>query len=224
MSKTSDLSRASRTALLDTLAQQLRIVHETKRSRVDPGGLLFEPALQRRLHTKDRSSDLFYDLAKESIDSYQRLLQIGTRHFDSTIERMREAAGIRTVPSKPRLELAASGTIGGEAISGDFDVENPFAMAVDMSFGDVVFTRDGKPLHGAASYVVKGSNDSDGPLRAGQTLRLAPNQKVSVQVVVPLPRSTFCPAKSYVGTAYILCRGQSAGEIQLTVVAAESRS
>ena len=217
-----DLLNESREGLLDTAAQQLRLLHELKRSHKTAarksGGLIPSPPV-----ASDATADLLFDLARLSVLGYSNLMKITNRHLDGIIDQFRDMTGTQagepTTP--PRIVLEISGAAGAIANTKPFCVENPFRVPVDISFSDPAFASasdwDAKPaarFHTSMVY----KRDGDGePVRPGQGITLASGDQVELYAEITLSADHFHSRERYLGEAYVLSQGRVSGLLRFKV-------
>ena len=227
-----DLLEQSRSTLLDTAALQLRLIHELKRSQKAWAAKPGTPVLPRLIES-DAGSDLLFDLARLSAESYKSLLQVTSQHFDSIMDQLRGMTGTQTAESAtPRILLEISGKPEETKPTKAFCIENPFRTPVEVSFGDPAFClaadwekQSKESFHTSVLYRREGVPRGK-PLRPGQgvSLRskeparpsLVPGDQVKLHATVTLSKN-FQRNQQYLGEALVLSQGRVSGLIRFKV-------
>ncbi len=217
-----DLLETSRTAVLDTAVQQLRLIHELKqnhRAWTAKSGTSVLP----RLAASDAGSDLLFDLARLSAETYKNLLNVTSKHFDGIMDQLRSVTGTPTPESPtPHILLEVSGQPGETKTTTPFCIENPFRVPVEVSFSDPAFSvatdgedADRKSFHTRVLYRREGTSRGK-PLRPGQGVAVAPGGQVKLHATVTLSKD-FQRGQCYRGESLVLSQGRVSGLIRFQV-------
>ena len=212
----------SRSALLETAALQLRLIHELKCSHKAWAAKPGTPVLPRLIES-DAGSDLLFDLARLSAESYKSLLKVTSQHFDGIMDQLRGMTGTQaTEPPTPHILLEVSGKPGETKPTKAFCIENPFRMPVEVSFSDPAFClladwekQSKERFHTRVLYRREGVPRGK-PLRPGQAVRLASGDQVKLHATVTLSKD-FQRGQQYLGEALVLSQGRVSGLMRFEV-------
>lgn len=202
-----------RETALDTVVQQLRILHSLKQRRgaSDPPPACAPPASASRAAvagaatsaaaTGPGASEFLFDLARLSLASYRGWLKVTSSHFDFLTDSLSKLSGGPAVApaQRPALQLAAQARRDERAVVG-FVLENPESRDIDVVFTQLALrTADGvAPLRNPA--IVRLAVDGRTPLPEGRVV-LAPLESARLGVVVDLAGSA---AGAYRGESLVI--------------------
>ncbi|HYC22485.1 MAG TPA: hypothetical protein VEI94_07275 [Candidatus Bathyarchaeia archaeon] len=137
-----------REASLETAALHLKLLHELKRSLTDLRRLTepacgWSAAIEPADHPapRARGEEMLVELARFSLQTYERWLQLSSKHFDSFVAAIRHPYGRPVHAGRSRLALSLARRHGETAVAG-FEIENPWPVRAEVSFTLPVFRDD----------------------------------------------------------------------------------
>lgn len=211
-------------AMLDTVAQQLRLIHTLKQPERDENdGDIFRPQVgpRRNAELEARVQDFLYDLTRSSIEAYRAWLDVNTRHFDTLADTVRASLGL-TSALPDAIAMRATARVGEIAESGEVALRNPLPGPLRITFANPGFRSAGREgLHGgehftSVSYrIVRRGDPEAHEILPGQPVELLANEDLHVQMRIVAAASLG--EGTFLGSARILGSGRALGNLSVTL-------
>ena len=219
MSEQSDLLEEARAVSIKATVENLRIIHNLRKSRTD--GCTSDPAPAGHrdggaTRPTDRKlvGDLLFDLARFHLNNLDGLLNLSARHTDRVIDRIKRQNEPRTssspVVTRPALSLAGT---SGDVASGSFLITNQRkrAIRVDFLVSEFCEIDAREPFSAEVSF----SAQHPCPARDPRCLEAGESRYYSVKIL--LDPAKFSTGKRYASSIMTKTENTWVDEIPLSV-------
>lgn len=203
-----------REAALNTAVQQLRVIHELRRTHQGTPALGSGSApASAGGKPKTTASDFLFDLARLSLGNYEAWLKVSGNHFDFIADSLRHLSGKpSSEPAAHRLELTTYGKIG-HAAHARFVLENPDEAKMGVSITAQEFrAADGSRLDARVEYHRVAPDDT--PLPPGD-LVLFPREAARIGVAIAI--APGAAAGHYRAEGFVLVGARVAGQLAINL-------
>ncbi len=213
MSKESDHLKGLRDASIKTAAAHLRNIHRLRQAVNGPNAAQPAPAArQRDIEQATRVSDLLFDSARLNLNTYNELLDLGSRMTDQVIDSVRSVLRRKDTPADRQTIIATSGAAGGDALV-RFHIENRLASDAEVTLTVSEFAA----TEGGARFAPQFGFRAEGPSAgtAGERT-LGANEVRTFQMTLQLDQR-FEAGKQYAGEIHVVMGGRIAEVLQVVV-------
>ena len=207
-----------REASLETATLHLKLLHELKRGltdlrRVTEPSCGWSAAFEPGDHPEPRArgEEMIVELARFSLQTYEKWLQLSSKHFDSFVAAIRHPYGRPVHAGRSRLGLSLAHR-HGETPTAGFEIENPWPVRAEVSFTLPVFRCDDGEA--AFSPQVTFHRVKQPPLEEPRGFSLGAGRSGQFSLAIEL-RDPFVAGRRYSGESSVLVGDRVIGTLAI---------